>query len=792
MTESSVHKLLSGLTAIVPPDQANLNRAEDRLSTNWAARSHGPDQGPQVVIYTRKWGGDFAATFISDNVVSQFGYAPSDFVNSASFWMERMHPEDAPKIMNEIKELTQHIHQVYEYRFRHKNGEYRWIRDELNLIRQEDGAPLEILGTLVDVTEIRQAEQSLRRSEWRYRSLVESSPVGMVSFDVRGEITEFNPAVLNILGAPPVEKSRPLDLFSLFPMAEAGISEAILQCLESGDSSIGEFEYKSKQNRLVCTRLHVVPIRDGDNRITGVHAFVQDISDQKRAEELIIRSERLKVLGQISAGVGHTFSNLLQVVSGNSNMALTNLELNEYESVRLNLEQIVGSVKAATETVRWLQQFGRERAHRGVPKKEVFDLSESVQEAVEVAKLWSKAEIERKKIQIAYDVDLLRGCWVEGVSDQVAWMAFNILKNAVEALPRGGKIKIRTSLRNEQVILTVQDNGVGIRTQDIKHITVSFWTSKEAHAGIGLAFSCGIIRQHGGTMGVKRMKPRGTIFTVRLPWVKDPFEKRKALAKEATERGFRILLIDDDEPVIRIFEKGLRILGQTTYSALSGQQGLSIFKELEVDAVICDLAMAGVNGWEVARGMNAHCIEKGIPRPPFIMLTGWAGQLSEEEILGHPEVDRIVQKPINVPALLEVIADEISRASTTMAFSGMVEGIDLLEYMQLMILTGKPVLVEVLLKTGLKGLIYLDKGHFVHATCGDLEGEEAVYRCVNFAGGSFSNLPWQEPERISIDRPGEFLLLEAARRRDDMKTTGQHKTTREIRRARVPKDDSTD
>ncbi len=509
-------------------------------------------------------------------------------------------------------------------------------------------------------------------------------------------------------------------------------------------------------------------------------------------KKLIIRSERLKVLGQISAGVGHTFSNLLQVVSGNSNMALTNLELQEYDSVRLNLEQIVGSTKAATETVKWLQQFGRERPHRGIPKKEVVDLSESVKEAIEVAKLWSKADLERKKVQIAYDVDLFRGCWVEGVPDQIAWMAFNILKNAVEALPRGGKIKIRTALRNEQVILTVQDNGVGIRTQDIKHITVAFWTSKEAHAGIGLSFSCGIIRQHGGTMGVKRMKPRGTIFTVRLPWVKDPSEKRKALAKEATERGFRILLIDDDEPVIRIFEKGLRILGQTTYSALSGQQGLGVFKELEVDVVICDLAMAGVNGWEVARGMNDHCVEKGISRPPFIMLTGWAGQLSKEEILAHPEVDRIVQKPINVPALLEIIADEISRASTTMAFSGMVEGIDLLEYMQLMILTGKPVLVEVLLKTGLKGLIYLDKGHFVHATCGDLEGEEAVYRCVNFAGGSFSNLPWQVPERVSIDKPGEFLLLEAARRRDDMKITGQHKITREIHRGRAPEDDLTD
>jgi CheY-like chemotaxis protein len=360
-------------------------------------------------------------------------------------------------------------------------------------------------------------------------------------------------------------------------------------------------------------------------------------------------------------------------------------------------------------------------------------------------------------------------------------MAFNILKNAVEALPKGGKIKIRSGLKNDQVILTVQDNGIGIRIQDIKHITVAFWTSKDAHAGIGLSFSCGIIRQHGGTMGVKRMKPRGTIFTVRLPWVRDPSEKRKALAKEASERGFRVLLIDDDEPVIRIFEKGLRVMGQTTYSALSGQQGVNIFKELEVDAVVCDLAMTGVNGWEVARAMNDHCIARGVPRPPFIMLTGWAGQLAEEEIQAHNEVDRIVQKPINVPALLEIIADEVGRASSTRAFSGMVEGIDLAEYMQLMVLTGKPVLVEVLLKTGLKGLIYLDRGKFLHAICGELEGEEAVYRCVNFSGGSFSNLPWENPDRLSIDKPGEFVLLEAARRRDETRTNGQTKPPRESR-----------
>ncbi|MBI5248896.1 MAG: PAS domain S-box protein [Desulfomonile tiedjei] len=768
MAESRVHELLSGLIVTLRSYGAEARKTAKGLPDSRDALKYLDSSRPQVMIYTRKAHGNCAHTFISDNIVSQLGYVAQDFVQDPDAWDRNIHPEDVQKASTRISELFETGHMVQEYRFRHKDGRHRWLRDELNLIKDDHGNPSEILGSLIDVTERRRVEQALREGEARHHSLVDNAPMGMISFDKDGEITGFNPAVLSILGASHLEVADARDLFSLLPLVEAGISEAIVQCLESGDSGVGEFQYKSKGDRQVYSRVHVVPIRDDDKRITGAHAFLMDISDQKRAEELIVSSERLKVLGQISSGVSHTFSNLLQVVSGSANMALTSLDLKDIEGAKANLEQIVESTRSATEAVRWLQQFARGRSGAASQKQEAFDLAEAVEEAIEMCKLWSKPELDRKRVKIEYELDLTRGCHIEGIPDQIAWVALNILKNAVEAMPKGGKIKTRTYLKDRTVILSVQDNGIGIPPKDIKHITTSFWSSKDAHAGMGLPFSCGILRTHGGTLGVKRVKPRGSMFLVRLPYV-NPLMKRSP--KDSPGKGLRILFVDDDERIVKVFERGFRVLGQTLIPAYSGEQALAIYRQSPVDAIVCDLAMPGMNGWEVGKAVQTVSAEKGSSKPPFILLTGWARQLEEEEIAANSQVDRIVQKPVKVPFLLEVIQEEIGRSQSQGDFSGSIGGIDILEYVQLLLLNGRQALVEIQSRDGEQGLVYVDRGEIVHAKSGALEGEEALYNCLLFKGGNFSSLPWREPERITIDKPGVFLLIEAARKRDERNET---------------------
>jgi len=515
-----------------------------------------------------------------------------------------------------------------------------------------------------EVTDRCRSEEALLHSEARFRMLVQDLRLGIASCDAKGIMSAANPEILAMLGCLDGADAKSVNLLSHPPLVDSGISAAIRRCLDSGEPFFGEFPCPRPSGTLMHGRIHLAPVRGEDGRIKGAHLAIEDVSSQKRAEDLIVRSQRLKVLGQMASGISHTFSNLLQIVSGNANMALTNLELEEYEEIRLNLEQILDSTRSATDAVRRLQQFSRERSKREVPRKELFDLSEAVREGVEMCRLWSKAKLEREHIEVVQELDLTPGCYVEGEPDQLAWVVLNLVKNAIEALPEGGKVRVKTSIKDDQAVLLVQDNGVGIRDEDIKNITAAFWTSKEAHPGMGLAVNCGIIRQHGATMGVKRMKPRGTAFTVKLPLVKKPIAKIEEVRKQAPDRVYRILLIDDERPVVTILGKGLRKRGNTAYIALSGQEGLDILDRNDVDVIVCDLGMEGMNGWDVSSAVMGLCVEKEIPKPPFILLTGWGGQLADDELLYHPHVDKIVEKPVTLSALLEIIGDEVKKVET--------------------------------------------------------------------------------------------------------------------------------
>jgi PAS domain S-box-containing protein len=610
-----------------------------------------------------------------------------------------------------------------------------------------------------------------------YRTLLNNAPLGIMACDESGDITEINPQALAMLGASHADAAGGLNLLTFPPFVEAGVSSVIAGCFDSGRPAVSEFPNSIGLGRRRHCRLHVGPVRDRAKRIVGVLAVMEDVSKQKESETLLIQAERLKAVGEMAGGVAHHFNTLLQFVAGGSRKALGYLESKDYSKLRPLLEQIFDGARDSVLTVRRLQQFARARRALGVSRfshaqREVFDLTEAVREAAKKCKLGSRADLRKGRIEVSHELDLTDGCFIEGEESEIIDVVVNLVRNAEEALPVGGRIKIKTFVKGDRAILVVRDTGVGIPSKNVGKVFEPFWTTKDGHIGMGLTSNFGIVRRHRGTITLTSTKGRGTAFTVQIPRAKIPLHKRKTLEKRVVEHSFRILLIDDDEPIVRIFERGLKKLGQTPLTAFSGQEGLKLFQEREVDIVVCDLAMPGMNGWEVARAVHQVCLERGTPKPPFILLTGWAGQLTEDEIMAHPDVNRIVEKPLKVTRLLEIAAQEVKGAVDDTAFAGRIDGIDLLEYIQVLLLAGKPAVVEVLHRNGVRGLVFIDRGRIRHAACGNLEGEEALYRCLNMRVGSFSNLPWREPERITIDQPTEYLLIEASRRRDEMNDGG--------------------
>lgn len=613
------------------------------------------------ILYTLDTGG--RCTSVNGAIERVLGFKPATMIDTE--FVKILDPEhiaEAKERLNEQLTKPEEPCGPYEVLARNVGNEPVWLEITTRTVGT-NGRLEGVHGIARDINPRKRVEEQLRDSEARYRTMVENSPLGILSCDTEGGIIEINPRLLKTLGLPSVHAKHSLNMLTFAPLVEAGIAKAMKECLQSGRVMSGEFRYKGQWGKRIPVRIHLAPFNNSEGKIAGFQMAMEDISEMKSVQDLLMKSERFKAVGEIAGGAAHTFNNVLQIVSANANLALSNLEAAEYDEVRQSLKEIVESSKAGAETARRLQHFARPRPLDAVQGGKVFDLSETAREGVATSKLWSSPASRGSHSGAEPTLDLQQDCFVAGHQAELIEVVVNFLKNAVEAMPEGGRIVVRTFAEKDKVLLQIKDEGVGIPENKHEDIFQPFRTTKEGHAGMGLAVNLGIVRQHGGKISVKSAPGKGSTFTVSLPRAEHQPGEVKAPVKKTVSERWRILLIDDDEPVLRILGTGLARLGQTAVTANSGMEGLDRFEEAEFDAVVCDLAMEELSGWEVSTAIRAACVERGIPKPPFIMLTGWAGQLSSEVIAHHPDVDRIVDKPVTIDKLLQIITEEIRKAT---------------------------------------------------------------------------------------------------------------------------------
>jgi CheY-like chemotaxis protein len=221
----------------------------------------------------------------------------------------------------------------------------------------------------------------------------------------------------------------------------------------------------------------------------------------------------------------------------------------------------------------------------------------------------------------------------------------------------------------------------------------------------------------------------------------------------------RVLLVDDDSEVVWAVGKFLTKCGYAITTCADGAEAIDLMASRDVDCVVTDIKMPNVNGVALV-----DWLRRNRPSVRVVVMTAFGSPYIRELVLGKGAV-LYLEKPVD-PQLL---ADVISRTDHKTAFSGTISDIDIMEYLQLMVLAGKRTVIEIFSREGAQGLVFVYDGRIVHSQCGDAQGEEALYRCLTFEGGSFSNLPWQVPEEQTINKPSEFLLIEASRLRDEMR-----------------------
>lgn len=271
-------------------DITDRKRAEEELIKTKARLGFLLSSVP-AAIYSSKASGDYGATFVSDNVKLITGYDPDEFINDPQFWVNHVHPEDRPSVYVEVPLLFEKEQHAYEYRFKHKDGSYRWMNDEMTLVRDAEGNPLEIVGYWSDITERKQAEKELKESELRYRELFDNMSSGVAVYEAKDDgndfvFKDFNKAgekIDNIKKEDVIGKS----VLEVFPGVKAfGLFDVFQRVLKTGKAEQHPTSLYT-DNRVTSWREnYVYKLPTGE-----IVTVYDDVTERKKAERLLQESE---------------------------------------------------------------------------------------------------------------------------------------------------------------------------------------------------------------------------------------------------------------------------------------------------------------------------------------------------------------------------------------------------------------------------------------------------------------------------------------------------------------------
>ncbi|HET7876150.1 MAG TPA: GAF domain-containing protein [Methylomirabilota bacterium] len=367
-------------------------------------------------------------------------------------------------------------------------------------------------------------------------------------------------------------------------------------------------------------------------------------SELAAAQDQLVRTEKLRALGEMASGVAHDFNNVLASILGRAQLLVERLEdprLRQWASV------IERAAMDGARTVRRLQDFTRIR--RDQPAVAV-DLSEVIRQVLEVTESTWKQEAHSRGIRIEVVTSLAPGLpKVAGDPAELREALTNLVLNALDAMPRGGRLTLSSAVIGRDVQVAVADTGVGIPEGIRQKIFDPFFTTKgPAGTGLGLSMTYGILSRHGARVAVDSEEGRGTTFRITFPipagQVADAAEP--VAAAPLPPAAFRCLVVDDEAAVRDVVGDMLIAAGQTAVVVESGPEALARVEAEPFDVVFTDLAMPGMTGWEVARAIRERA-----PRTRVVLVSGFGVEVSPDDMRAHG-VDLVLSKPLRVQDVL--------------------------------------------------------------------------------------------------------------------------------------------
>jgi signal transduction histidine kinase/ActR/RegA family two-component response regulator len=380
------------------------------------------------------------------------------------------------------------------------------------------------------------------------------------------------------------------------------------------------------------------------------------IEEQERIREQFSQIEKMSAVGELASGVAHDFNNTLTGILGRAQLLL---ETRDPAKIESGLNIIIKTAKDGAKTVRRIQDFARQRRDHHF---QMVDVQQLLGDVAEITRPRWKNLAEAANIYINLDLVCADGVLVMGDESELREVLVNMVFNAVDAMPEGGRLTLAAKETNDLVEISVHDTGTGMTEETRLRVFDPFFTTKDMLGmGLGLAVSYGIICRHEGTVEVESEVGAGTTFRVRLPVGKSTAKKPLiaglpiAVDPHFKSGQTKILVVDDEEYVRDLLRDILEQQGCEVIVAKGGREALSLFENGNFDAVFTDVGMPDMNGWELSRAVR-QCNN----RIPVAIITGWGEAVGSHERQAA-RVDWVVAKPFDTPQIAEMAREVLRR-----------------------------------------------------------------------------------------------------------------------------------
>ncbi len=524
--------------------------------------------------------------------------------------------------------------------------------------RSADGKLTGTIGIAVDISERMRNERARQEAEARYRSLVEqlSAVTYIAELGLEGKWLFVSPQIESLLGYTPGEwLSNPANWIQHVHPDDHQVVNAAEDAALAGNSFRAEYRIFRRDGEILWINDSGTLVPGPDDRPL-LHGVLLDVTEQKQLQTRLAQTERMEAVGQLASGVAHDFNNLLTIIKGYSSMLMERNPQGPDARAAMEIQQASDRAAALTHQ---LLAFGR----RQTLQPRVLDLNTIVHG---LEKMLRRVLSENVDLNIRTAPGL---GFVKADPVQMEQVVLNLVVNARDAMPKGGRLTISTAARHidsdsgagetlvragDYVTLSVADTGTGMDAATRERIFEPFFTTKEVGkgTGLGLATVYGIVKQSHGHIGVNSEPGHGATFYVLLPRVEpEEVPVRKITVMETHKRGSGTILLAEDEPLLR--ELGETILAQAGYKILTAPDSDAIKALLSsysgtIDLLLTDVIMPEISGPELAR-----LVRQTRPEIRVLYMSGYA----DDEIEDLDRNAGFLQKPFTPSELTAKVAE---------------------------------------------------------------------------------------------------------------------------------------